>query len=236
MISIQKSDDKIVFGKLKRLAMEFNMEFDKHIFKKNIVNKQDCILLQFITGSPIPPRFNKFGITLKQRAENIDDFLSSDKSAYYGDGLVVDIAETSGTIKAIKNQKIKKRLMFLLNSFNTYSGEAVVLGKPENAVEKNKITGVLYHEWIHVLVEYNKLTFRDWRYNEAFTVYLEHYLKTTDNKDIEYLKGTVKKASHKKGYGMVTRRMGKFIKLFAGKDTPEERMVVLYAFRQRRNM
>ena len=175
-------------------------------------------------------------MTLKQRARNIEDFLSSDMSAYYGDGLVVDIAETFGTIKNIKNQKTKKRLTLLLNSLDAYSGEAVVLSRPENAVEKKNIAGVLYHEWIHVLVEYNKLTFRDWRYNEAFTVYLEHRLKTMDNKDIEDLKEMVKKASHKKGYGAVTRRMGKFIKLFADKGTPEERMTALHAFKQKKDM
>ena len=233
---MHKTDDNIVLGKLKRLAMEFDMDYDKHIFKKNIVNKQDCALLQLITGSPIPLEFNKFGITLKQRAKNIDDFLSSDRSEYHGEGLVVDIAETFGTIKNIKNQKTKKRLTLLLNSLDAYSGEAVVLSRPENAVEKKNIAGVLYHEWIHVLVEYNKLTFRDWKYNEAFTVYLEHHLKTMDNKDIEDLKEMVKKPSHKKEYGAVTRRMDKFIKLFADKGTPEERMAALHVFKQKKDM
>ena len=162
------------------------------IFKKNIVSKQDCILLQFITGGPIPPEFNKFGITLKQRAINIDKFISSDMSLYYGDGLVVDIPETIKIIKDIKNQKIKKKLLFLLKNFKKYSKEAVVLGKPENIIENKKFSGVLYHEWIHVLVEYNKLTFHDWKYNEAFTVYLEHYLKTMDNKDIKHLRTSIR--------------------------------------------
>lgn len=223
--------------KLKKLAKEFDMKFDARIFKKNFTSKQDCMLLQFITGSPHPLEFNKFGITLKQRAMNIEGFIASDKSTYYntGDGLVVDIAETLGTIKNIGNQKTKKKLVLLLNGFKTYSGEAVVLGRPENALETKKINRVLYHEWIHVLVEYNKLTFRDWRYNEAFTVYLEHYLKTMDNRDIESLKEDVRKASHKKGYGQVTRRMDRFIKLFEDKSTPEERMAALREFWQKRD-
>ena len=211
------------------------MKFDIKIFKKNTVSKLDCILLQFITGAPFPPEFNRFGMTLKQRAKNIDRFLSSDMSIYYGDGLVVDIAETLGVIKNIKNQKTKKRLLVLLNGFKTYAGEAVVLGKPEKTDKRKKISRVLYHEWIHVLVEYNGLTFKDWRYNEAFTVYLEHYLKTMDSKDIEDLKIMVKKASHKKGYGNVTRRMGRFIKLFQDKDTPEERAAALHEFWQKKD-
>ena len=234
MFLIQKNYNKIILEKLKRLAEEFYMDFDANIFKKNIVSKQDCILLQFITGAPIPPEFNKFGITLKQRARNIDKFIFSDMSLYYGDGLVVDIPETVKTIKDIKNQKIKKKLLFLLKNFKKYSKEAVVLGRPKNIIEKKKFSGMLYHEWIHVLVEYNKLTFEDWKYNEAFTVYLEHYLKTMNNKDIEHLKFMVKNASHKKGYGMVTRCMGKFIKLFADKNTPETKMIAIRMFRQKR--
>lgn len=222
--------------KLKRLAEEFGMKFDIKIFKKNIVSEQDCLLLQFISGAPVNG-FDNFGTTLKQRAKNIDRFLASDMSLYYnrGDGLVVDIAETLGVIKNIKNQKTKKRLLVLLNGFKTYAGEAVVLGKPEKTDKRKKISRVLYHEWIHVLVEYNGLTFKDWRYNEAFTVYLEHYLKTMDSKDIEDLKIMVKKASHKKGYGNVTRRMGRFIKLFQDKDTPEERAAALREFWQKKD-
>ena len=109
--------------KLKRLAEEFDMKFDIKIFKKNIVSEQDCLLLQFISGAPVNG-FDNFGTTLKQRAKNIDRFLASDMSLYYnkGDGLVVDIAETLGVIKNIKNQKTKKRLLVLLNGFKTYAG------------------------------------------------------------------------------------------------------------------
>ena len=222
--------------KLKRLAEEFDMKFDHKIFKKNIVSRQDCTLLQFITGSPVPPEFNKFGTTLTQRAKNIEAFLSFDVSAYrwLGGGLVVDIQETLEVVKKIKNQKTKKRLLALLNSFKSYAGEAVVVGDPAEQHQNRNFNRVLYHEWIHVLVEYNGLTFKDWRYNEAFTVYLEHYLKTMDNKDMDDLRLMVKKASHKKGYGQATRRMGRFIKLFSDKRTPKERMAALREFKQKK--
>ena len=215
------------------------MKFDIKIFKKNTVSKLDCILLQFITGAPFPPEFNRFGMTLKQRAKNIDRFLSSDMSIYYGDGLVVDIAETLGVIKNIKNQKTKKRLLVLLNGFKTYAGEAVVLGKLEKTDKRKKISRVLYHEWIHVLVDYNKLTFKDWKYNEAFTIYLEHYLKTMDNRDLESLKKEVEEEifnrKHKKNYDIVTIHMGRFIKLFQDKDTSEEKMAALHEFWQKKD-
>ena len=222
--------------KLKRLAEEFDMKFDHKIFKKNIVNRQDCTLLQFITGAPIPPEFNKFGMTLTQRAKNIEAFLSFDMSAYrnLGEGLVVDIQETLDIVKSIKNQKIKKRLLALLNNLKSYAGEAVVIVEPTEQYQNRNVNRVLYHEWIHVLVDYNGLTFKDWRYNEAFTVYLEHYLKTMDNKDMKDLRLMVKKASHKKGYGQVTRRMGRFIKLFSDKRTPEKRMAALREFKQKK--
>ena len=226
--------------KLKRLAEEFGMNFDIKIFKKNIVNEQDCLLLQFISGAPVNG-FDNFGTTLKQRAKNIDRFLASDMSLYYnrGDGLVVDIAETLGVIKNIKNQKTKKRLLVLLNGFKTYAGEAVVLGKPEKTDKRKKISRVLYHEWIHVLVDYNKLTFKDWKYNEAFTIYLEHYLKTMDNRDLESLKKEVEEEifnrKHKKNYDIVTIHMGRFIKLFQDKDTSEEKMAALHEFWQKKD-
>ena len=196
------------------------MKFDVKIFKKNIVSKLDCILLQYITGAPYPKELNKFGKTLKERAYNIENFLASDMTAYYGDGLVVDIKETFETIKNINNRKIKRRLTLLLKNFKVYAGEAVVLGKDMKNIEYNK---VLHHEWIHVLVEYNNLTFKDWRYNEAFAVYLEHYFKTMDGKDLDDLKMHIKATNHKKNYGRVSRRMEKFVKLLEDKNTSQKK-------------
>lgn len=239
---IQKINDKVVLRKLKKLAEEFDMNFDISIFKKNIVSEQDCLLLQFISGAPVNG-FDKFGTALKQRAKNIDRFLASDMSVYYnkGDGLVVNIAEAFGVIKNIENPKTKKRLTILLNGFKAYCGEAVVLGKPGKTSEREKMNSVrvLYHEWIHVLVDYNKLTFKNWKYNEAFTIYLEHYLKTMDNRDLESLKKEVEEETsnmeHKKRYDIVTIYMGRFIKLFSDKRTPEDRMATLREFWQKKN-
>ncbi|MDP2628294.1 MAG: hypothetical protein Q8P15_00155 [Nanoarchaeota archaeon] len=228
---IQKAKSQI-----KKLAKEFDLEYNPIWFKHLWISVRHEILTEYIGTCP-DPIYQKYGKTTEQRIKNINKFVNSkdfqDCLKRYGGQISQksELKQEEKWIKKINNEELRKELLkfqeklkkrFSKNDF------LALLTTPRNEREtKWQMKFLLRHEWIHILLNKNKIQFQEiakkyWYYDEGINEYLGAYLDGT-LKNLE-------KFRDKEDYPMEKRYWVYAIKLrelLKDKDTPGKRKMAI---------
>ncbi len=219
----------MIINKLKQIAKEFDLEFNKNWFKHIWISKKENILLEYIWMCP-DPVYQKYGKNPLIRAKQIENFLSSKDFEgclnRYG-GQMVDKKNLNkyflNWTNQIENLEIRKFYKDLYNktkkSLGNYQRIAILTkSNKKNEIESLK-SFVLFHEWIHILVEENDLRPRNWKYNEGLVIYFQEFAEGRLNK----LEEGIKKWEHYNFQKQYFIHAIKFRELLKGIKEPEKR-------------
>ena len=210
--------------KLRKLASSFGLAIDPDMLTINFIKKQDYALLGFISYNP---NLNKFGITMADRLKNIHSFLSSKEYRTGIEGAsMIDVRYRILAAKRILDRKTRERLLSILGSLKARNGIAVVFSSSLN-VKTAKFYDILYHEWIHVLLEYNHIRLKGSK-NEALCIYLQYCQGSMQGRDLKFLNDVINEANGKPRcqwniFDTAVVHSERFVRLFKDKDTPKKR-------------
>ncbi|GBE19614.1 hypothetical protein BMS3Abin17_00338 [archaeon BMS3Abin17] len=219
-------------SQIKKIAEEFNLKYNSEWFDYIWISSRQEILTEFIGDCP-DPIYIKYGKTLNKRIENIDKFVKSldfKKCLKRVGGQVTSRKNLKKEIKLynkIENKKLRNELL----KFHSKIGEKLKKTEYLALITKTKIPKwekwimkhCLRHEWIHILLEKNKIKFQKinkkyWPYDEGINEYIGAFL---DEK-----LGDLEKFRDKENYSMEKKYWVyaiKFRELLEDKKTPKER-------------
>ena len=173
--------------KLKKLAKEFDLKFNKKWFKYILISKRENILIEYIWMCP-DPVYTKYGKSPPVRIKNVVKFVNSkefqDIIKRYG-GQVIKKKSFDEyffkRINKIKDIEIKGEYLRIYNKIKKALGNSnqlAILTKTSKKQEKENLRKlILLHEWIHVLLDENSLNIENnWKYNEGLVTYLQEFL------------------------------------------------------------
>lgn len=164
---------------IKKLSLELNLKFNPKDYSYKKISPKQYLLGIFLSGCSDPEYIKIGGKTRIERAKNIEQFIKSDlyKKQLKGRGGTVltinEIKQQKNNLKHIHNKTLKKEL---INHNN----------KLKKTIKKKYLVIVidyksLIHEFIHVLLNVNKLDFskikNNWELNEGLVTYLEHLIQ-----------------------------------------------------------
>jgi hypothetical protein len=180
---------KEIKGKLQKIAKNISIKYNPYWFKYMWLSKRENILLEYLWMCP-DPVYERYGKNSFVRAKNIENFLSSREFEVellhrFG-GQVINKESFKryfpNWIEEIENSMIKRDYLNIYNKIDKRLGKSehiAILTKSDKESEKAKLKSfVLFHEWIHILINKNNLTFsssvRDnWKFNEGLVTYLQ---------------------------------------------------------------
>jgi len=219
-------------SQIKKLAKEFNLKYKSEWFDYMWVSSREEILLEFIGDCP-DPIYIKYGKTPNERIENLDKFVKSKdfkKCLKRVGGSVTSLKNFKKETKLynqIENKKFKKELLNLQNKIGKKLKKTLQIALiTRTNIEKWKkwiMKHCLRHEWIHILLDKNKIQFQEinkkyWPYDEGINEYFSAYLDRTLDK--------LEKFRDKEDYPMQKKYWIyaiKFRELLKDKKTPHER-------------
>ena len=223
--------------KLKKLANKFDLDFNKKWFKHIWISKKENILLEYIWMCP-DPIYSKYGRCPFERAKQIENFLTSTDFEQellhrFGGQVINKKTFTKYFLKwvnEIENLEIKsfyrnlyKKIISALDNYNRIA----ILTESEKETENKKLkTFVLFHEWIHVLVNENNLKPKNWKYNEGLVTYFQEFAEGK----LDNLEKGIEKWKH---YGFQKQYFVyaiKFRELLKNVETSSERKIKLKKF------
>lgn len=225
--------------KLKELAKEFDLKFNKNWFSFIWISKRNARYLEYL-GMCFDPIYSKFGRNIKKRIESIDKFkvskeLKKIKNEFSGQAITKEeVLRGINNCKEIKNEKLKKELLNLYKKIylNLKEGNLALLTKTKNKKQKEVLlNSILMHEWIHHLLIKNNIYFKSiseyyWKYDEGLVTYLEYYIKKRLSY-LELIKNKVQYSNQKQYYIYAI----KFRDLLKDIDKPKERKKKLIKLR-----
>jgi hypothetical protein len=225
-------DEKWILAKIKEKADELGLKFNSKIFIANYVTKREANIISYLAPSP---KYKKFGTTKRQRANNFGKFLRSwELKSIDTKGLVVNKTSFMECMKLLKDPKERRLVERLLNGFKfNGKGYGPVISKSNSRLEDSY--DVLFHEWIHTLLNYNKLGFYDtggnrWKYAEGLTVFVEYYLGNYYGRDVGSVKERiewVKNHGKKTDFDNILKPFDVFVKLVEVHKEPSKRREAL---------
>jgi hypothetical protein len=170
--------------RLKKLAKDFNLNFNKEWFKFVWVTKEQEILTEYLSDCR-DPAYEKYGHSIKNRMKNLGKFSKSREYKNlikrYGGQMVSKkvIEEYKNISKRIPQKEISDKILKFSRKTSKKIGSAnkiAVLTETKLKKEKEHLLNqILFHEWIHVLLEWNKLRPKNWKYNEGLVTYLQEF-------------------------------------------------------------
>jgi hypothetical protein len=168
-------------NELRSLAEDFNLKFNEKWFNFVWISKKQEILAEFLSNCQ-DPIYKKYGKNLHDRIDNFDQFIQSkdfcEGCKRFGGSVYSkeDLGKYKKIIKKIKNPIIKKEIkkFIIITEKKLKNLEYIpILTKTKIKNEEQWLFKyILRHEWIHLLLNKNKITFSDWRYNEGLNEYL----------------------------------------------------------------
>ena len=184
-------DSQKIKSKIKRLSKEFNFHYKSEWFKHLWISKKENILTEYIWMCP-DPVYTKYGKIPSERIDNIKKFIDSDEfqslTNRYG-GQVIERKSFNQfflkRINSIKDKKIMKECSKIYKKIkNAIRGRAniAILTKTSKKKEEEFVTKfILMHEWIHILLFKNKISFKKyngkyWQYDEGLCTFCEGFL------------------------------------------------------------
>ncbi|HUC39015.1 MAG TPA: hypothetical protein VL944_02705 [Candidatus Acidoferrum sp.] len=231
---IKMKDQKLILEKIKQKADGLGLEFNPKIFVVNFLTKRGVNIISYLCMNP---RYDKFGKNAKQRANNLTKFLHSEEIKEGTKGTVVNkrsILQYESLLKDTEHMRMFEKLTKGFK-FNTAGYGPLVERSGFDSVQKNEI---IFHEWAHTLLSYNKLGFYDtgedrWKYNEGLAIFVEYYLGSYHDRDVGSLKDRLewtKKYGNKVPFDKFLKYADIFIKLAEGPATPNKRRDALFKF------
>ncbi len=223
---------------IEKIARDFNLKYDPEWFNFIWISIRHEILTEYIGGC-WDYIYKKYGKTTKDRAKNINKFVNSNDFKKclkrYG-GQVLDlkgIKEDIKIIRLIENIKLRKELLDFYDKIlsrlkDKNLKKTASITKPRNEKEKKwQIEYCLREEWLHNLMEHNRLHYQDkkkkyWVYDEGIATYFVYYLDKK-LKQLEKDRDKEKLSEEKKYYIYAI----KFRELLKNAKTSKEKGLVL---------
>lgn len=230
---------------IKTLSEEFNLKFNPEWFKMIWIPRTIAVLTEYLGDCP-DPTYNKYGKYPKERIENVNIFVNSKDfkkclKRYGGQvSSKKDLNKKLKWIKKIKNTQIKTELLIFqkkLENYLKYCNYLALLTIPKNKKEKEwQLKWCLRHEWIHILLDNNKIQFREinkkyFSYDEGINCYMGAFL---DN-ELELLEKLMRKEHYpleKQGWKYAI----KFRELLKNKSSPTIRKKVITSLIKKLNV
>ncbi len=218
---------------IKKLAKDFGLKYNSNWFDYMWISKRDEIILQYI-GNCLDNVYDKYGDCPEGRIKNISKFFKNDlkklSKRYGGEVYSQESLEYQKMIiNDISNIKIRKEIQELLIRIHKHltSNKITLITKTNLKKEKEGISRILRHEFIHILlfnnnIEFGKINKNIWMYDEGLCCYMEAYLDDT----INLLEARFKKLKYpyeKQYYGYSL----KYKKLLKNTKTPKQRKNVI---------
>lgn len=219
------------------LAKQFSLKYKENLFKVSFVTKRQHVILKYLTGCPAAA-YVKFGKTKREHIKRIDEFLNSNEFSSLikeQGGCVINKKDIQTSIKKLKNEKLKRELNSILKRLKFTPFGSIILTKPETLREKRFLKTILFHEWIHILLNSNRIYFQRikrkyWTLDEGLVTYLQTFYgnkKSDISKIIEKQFKSKKATDLFKTYG---RNALKWNKILKNKNIPEERKKAIFVF------
>jgi len=223
---------------IKKLAKEFDLKYNTGWFKHLWITAKSHILTEYIGDCP-DPIYQKYGKNPQQRIKNIGKFISSKDFKVclrrYGGQVVQrdELKQQKIWINGIKDEKLKEELIKLNNKLKEQFNKSdylALLTIPRNEKEKKWQTIVcLRHEWIHILLNKNKIRFQTiakkyWIYDEGINEYMGSYLDKTLGK-LEKFRDRESYPIEKK-YWIYAIKLRELLK---GKNIPKKRKEAIFS-------
>ncbi|MBU0760429.1 MAG: hypothetical protein KJ858_01940, partial [Nanoarchaeota archaeon] len=183
-------------AQIKKLAKEFDLKYNPEWFNFMWITTRQEILTEYIGDCP-DPIYMKYGKTPNERIKNIDKFVNSKdfKSCLKRvGGQVTSRKEWKKELKwfkkiediSLRNELLKLHYQIKKKLDKT---EHLALLTKTKIIKWKKwmMTHCLRHEWIHILLDKNKVQFQEinkkyWPYDEGINEYLGCYLDGTLSK------------------------------------------------------
>ncbi len=163
--------------KLKKLAKDFNLNYDYKKLKYLECSKEEILIRIFLSDCR-DPVFVKY----KNRVKALNEFINSKdfKNQLKNPQACVihkeEIKIEYNLIKNISDKKLKQKITSFYNKIKKKIGrneKLILIWKTKN---KNSLYNkVLLHELIHGLLENNKIRLKSWKWNEGLVTYLTYH-------------------------------------------------------------
>jgi len=171
---------------LRRLARDFDLQYSTRNLNLILLSRREGLMRNYLSWAP---HFNRFGKIAEERVGNIDEFFKSEEfRRWRWGGTVVTKKELDAELRMIpeiKNREIGERYLTLYRRFEGAIKSGDYLTLLLECRGKNRrhtiLTRVLRHEWMHILLEENRIHFSDlggdcWLVDEGLVTYMEAYL------------------------------------------------------------
>ncbi|MAG79216.1 hypothetical protein CMI40_02470 [Candidatus Pacearchaeota archaeon] len=217
---------------IKKLAKEFDLKYNPKWFNYMWISKREEILTEYIGDCP-DPIYIKYGRTINERIKNIDKFVNSKDFKKcikrYG-GQVThkkNWKKEEKLFKKIKNIELRIELLRLHDKIKQRFEKIDCLALMTKTKIKKEYDWLmkycLRHEWIHILLNKNKIHFQDinkkyWPYDEGLNEYLAMFLEKKLHRLEEFRKKEKYPMEHKNWVYAI-----KFRSLLKNAKTPKER-------------
>ncbi len=177
-----------ILHELETISKRLNLNFNKAWFRYVWITKEQEIFTEYLSDCR-DPIYEKYGHEISERVKNIEKFYkSTDYSSCiqrYG-GQVINKKSLSGwrfIAKGFENKELKEMLLdFCTRLDKNIDHLEKIAALTETSIKKEKehlMISILLHEWIHVLLEHNKIRAKNWKYNEGLVTYVEYLIKNT---------------------------------------------------------
>jgi hypothetical protein len=176
---------------IERIAKELSFKFSDNFFNLHFLPNRYLIIYNYVVGCP-EKRYIKYGKNLKSRLKNFKKFISSRDfkaelkefhATVFSKGLLEKYPE--GKFKELDELK---KLIAPISQFTV-----LIKFPSQKQIETFKLA--LFHEWLHVLLLKNNISFqkrgKSWEWDEGLVTYLENYFvyrEKVEEKLRKYLK------------------------------------------------
>ncbi len=214
---------------LRKAAKEFDLKFDQeNKFKYLVLTNREIIIRNFLGGCPISTYANHGNKNKDKIGGNLIKYFKT--KGYMIElgtpqGCVISQKELKREIKLVSkipNASIKKETKSLYNKIKKKIGNAKKLTliwklaqKEERSQQRKEI---VLHEFIHELLEDNKIRPRSWKWNEGLVMYITNFVLGK----LHRFKEKPKLKQHP-GWNIYATYTRKWIKLLHSIENPKER-------------
>lgn len=196
----RKEIPNLIKKQIEQLANKFSLIYNSKWFAMYWVSNRIETLTEYLGDCP-DPIYNKYGKTREKRIKNIDKFVYSNnfkKCLNRFGGQIFSKKEWKNELKwinKIKNDKIQAELLkFHYNLHNQFkkTDYVALLTIPRNKKEEEfQLKWCLRHEWIHLLLNKNKIHFQEISkkylpYDEGINCYMGAFLDNETDKLEEF--------------------------------------------------
>ncbi len=218
---------------LKKVAKEFNLKFiPKNKFKVLVLTKREIIICNFLAGSP-NPLYIKYGNKEKKKIGlSLTKFLQTeDYKKHINSPQACIISQESlkkqlKFIPKISDKKIKIETEKLYDKIKKKIGRAerlTLIWKPSEKEKKSQQRKeIVLHEFVHELIEDNKIRPKSWKWNEGLVTYIANFA-FDKHKKFEYLQPL----GPNKMWNIYAQYTHKWAKLLKNINSPKERKQII---------